>query len=72
MSLAENLTRVQAEHGETNYRLAKEIGVHPTSIQNWKSGVCKPHPRHITAIEMHYGLKKGELLASWTGKEERK
>lgn len=58
---AENLDRLQAERGETNYRLAKEIGVHQTSVQNWKSGI-KPHPKHIKLIAAHYGVSVDELL----------
>lgn len=61
MTLAETLTRVQAEHGETNYRLAKEIGVTQTSIKNWKTGERMPHPKHRRLIERHYGLEEGTL-----------
>lgn len=61
IGLAENLTRIQAEHGETNYRLAKEIGVCQTSIKNWKTGERKPHPRNVVLLEKHYKLKSGTL-----------
>lgn len=61
ISFAENLTRVQAEHKETNYRLAKEIGVCQTSIKNWKEGTHLPHPKHRRLIEQHYGLRQGGL-----------
>lgn len=57
----ENLARLQAERGETNYRLAKEIGVHQTSVQNWKNGTM-PHPKHIKLIAAHYGVSVDELL----------
>lgn len=60
MTFAEALASIQLEHKETNYRLAKEIGVHQTSIKNWKNGM-KPHPCHIKAIEKHYHLKEGTL-----------
>lgn len=60
---AENLARLQAEHGETNYRLAKEIGVHQTSVQNWKSGI-KPHPKHVKLVAAHYGVTEAELMRS--------
>lgn len=62
MSFAENLSVLQAKHGETNYRLAKEIGVHQSSIANWKSGVT-PHPRHIRIVAEHFGVTVDELLA---------
>lgn len=60
MSLAENLARLQAEHSETSYRLAKAIGVHQTSITNWKNGI-KPHPKHAKLIADHYGVTVEEL-----------
>lgn len=62
MSFAENLSVLQAKHGETNYRLAKEIGVHQSSIANWKSGVT-PHPRHIRIVAEHFGVTVDELLS---------
>ena len=58
---AENLARLQAEHGETNYRLAKARGVHQTSCQNWKSGI-KPHAKHVKLVADHYGVTEAELM----------
>lgn len=63
MTFAEALTLVQAQHGETNYRLAKEIGVTQTSIKNWKTGERRPHPKHVKLIEKHYGMKDEELYS---------
>lgn len=68
MGLKENLVRLQAESGETNYRLAKEIGVSQTSVKNWRDGVTHPFPRHAKAIAKHYGVKVEELMG--TDKEE--
>lgn len=62
MGLPENLARLQSEHGETNYRLAKEIDVSQTSIKNWKDGVRCPHRRHQIRIAEHYGVTVDELL----------
>ena len=61
MGFGENLARLQAEHDETNYRLAKEIGVHQTSITNWKNGI-KPHPKHVKLVADHYGVSVEELM----------
>ena len=60
--LSENLARLQEKNGETNYRLAKEIGVHQSSIQNWKDGI-RPHPKHIKLLAEHYGVTVDELLS---------
>ena len=62
MSFPENLARLQAEHGETNYRLAKEIDVSQTSIKNWKDGARHPHPRQIKKLAKHYGVTVDELF----------
>ena len=61
MSFSENLAKIQAEHGETNYRLAKSIGVHQSSVANWHSGVL-PHPKHIKLLADHFGVTVDELL----------
>jgi len=57
VSLPENLARLQAERGETNYRLAKEIDVSQTSIKNWKDGARRPHPRQIKKLANHFGAR---------------
>lgn len=62
LSFPENLARLQAERGETNYRLAKEIDVSQTSIKNWKESVCRPHPRQIKKLAKHYGVTVDALL----------
>lgn len=61
--LAENLARLQAERGETNYRLAKDLGVHQSSIANWKDGKIEPHPKNIWLLAEHFGVTVDELLS---------
>lgn len=61
MGFSENLSRLQAERGESNYRLAKDVGVHQTSIKNWKTGTI-PQQRHMNAIAKHYGVTVEELV----------
>lgn len=60
--LSENIARLQEECGETNYRLAKELGVHQTTIQNWKNGI-KPHPIYLKLLAEHYGTTVENLLS---------
>ena len=62
MGFPENLARLQAERGETNYRLAMDVGVHLTSIKNWKCGTSKPQYRHLSAIAEHFGISVADLL----------
>ena len=64
LSFPENLARLKAERGETNYRLAKEIDVSQTSIKNWKESVCHPHPRQVKKLAKHYGVTVDALLKS--------
>ena len=64
LSFPENLARLQAERGETNYRLAKEIDVSQTSIKNWKESVCRPHPRQVKKLAKHFGVTVDALLKS--------
>lgn len=61
MSVASNICRLQAERGETNYRLAKEIGVKQTSVQNWRTGKTKPLKVYQEKIAEHFGVTVEEL-----------
>lgn len=62
MGFSENLARMQAEKGETNYRLAKELKVHQTSVKNWKEGTT-PHPLYLDKLAEHFGVTVDELLS---------
>ena len=64
LSFSENLSRLQIQHGETNYRLAKSIGASQTSVQNWKDGKNVPHKLYLDALAKHYGVTVDELLSS--------
>lgn len=61
MALAENISRIQLSRRETDYRIAKEIGVTQTSVKNWKSGIM-PHPKHLRRLAEHFGVTTEELL----------
>ena len=62
MGFAENLIRLQSEHGESGYRLAKELDVSQQSIANWRKGVCIPHPKMREKIAKHYKITVDELI----------
>lgn len=55
------MDQMQKERGESNYRLAKELGVHQTTIANWKSGTT-PHPKHMKLLAEHFGVTLDELV----------
>lgn len=61
MGFSQNLANLQAERGETNYRLAKSLKVHQTTIKNWKNGTM-PHPLYLDKLAEHYGVAVDYLL----------
>lgn len=60
MSFSENLVRLQFENNETNYRLAKTLGVHATTVQNWRKG-RRPLLEHAAKVAEHYGKTIEEI-----------
>lgn len=61
LNFSERLTKLMAEKRESNYRLAKELGVHQTTIANWKSGVT-PQLAHAGKLADHFGISIDDLL----------
>ena len=61
MSFSERLSKMMEERHETNYRLAKELGVHQTTVANWKAGV-KPQLAHLGLIASHFACTVDDLL----------
>ena len=60
MDIAEKLSLLMKEKGETNYRLAKELGVSQSTIANWLSGT-KPSRLAEKAIAEHFGCTVEDL-----------
>ena len=56
MKFCETLAALMKEKGETNYRLAKEIGVSQTTVANWLSGKNEPIPSIRKLLDLHFGL----------------
>lgn len=65
MNFAERLQKLQVEHGESNYRLAKTLSVHPSTVQSWKSG-AQPRIEHLRKLSNHYGVSMDELISEKT------
>lgn len=61
MKFSDRLSKMMDERLETNYRLAKELGVHQTTVANWKRGV-KPQLAHRGLLADHFGCTVDELL----------
>ena len=62
MSLAENIVRLQKERGESNYRLAKCVGVTITSVQNWRTGKTRPMNVYLEKLAEHFGCSVEDLI----------
>lgn len=60
MSFAQKLIDLQGQRCESNYRLAKEIGVSQTTVANWREGK-KPLNVYLEKIAEHYGVTVEEL-----------
>lgn len=61
MSFPELLEKMMNERHETNYKLAKEIGVHQSTVANWKKGMT-PQLEHRALLANHFGCTVDELL----------
>lgn len=61
MPFSENLVSLQAEKGLTNYRLAKDIGVHCSTVQNWRDG-RKPLLEHAHKVATYFGKTVDEMM----------
>lgn len=42
------------ERGETNYALAKAIGVSQSTVANWVSGATEPMRVYVEVLNRHY------------------
>ncbi len=58
----DKLRQMQDARYETNYALAKSIGVHQTTIKNWKDGKTIPQLEHLGLLAAHFGCTVDELL----------
>lgn len=58
---SENLVKLQKERGVTNYRLSKEIGVHCTTVRNWRAGK-RPLLEHAHAVAAYFGKTVDEMM----------
>ena len=61
MAISENICKLQDQRGESNYRLAKSIGVSQTSVASWRSGRTKPLNVYIEKLADHFGVSVEQL-----------
>lgn len=64
MEFAQNLKSVMESKSITMYRLAKELGIHQTTIKNWLEGKGEPRISEVHAIAAALNVDFYSL-ASW-------
>lgn len=62
MEFAQNLRKIMNEKGISNYRLAKMLDVHPTTIKNWLESKTEPKFEMIDKIAKALDVPIEELL----------
>ena len=62
MGFTDNLSNIMAKRNVTAYRLAKEVGVHQTTIKNWLDGESEPKIAALEKIVAFFGITYDELL----------
>ena len=66
LSFSKALSDLMADRHITNYRLAKDIGVHQSTVKNWLDGK-KPSLMHAYKICDYFGVSMDELVAERSG-----
>lgn len=61
MSFSLNLCELMNRNGVSSYRLAKKIGVHVSTVSNWKNGIA-PKVDHLKLVADFFGVTVDELL----------
>lgn len=59
----DKLVELQSQRSINNHRLSKAIGVHPSTIQNWREGRT-PLMHHLVALCKYFDVPMDELLKS--------
>lgn len=61
MGFSINLCDLMESKGVSSYKLAKEIGVHTSTVSNWKDGIM-PKVEHLRLVSDYFGVTVDELL----------
>lgn len=62
MSYATNLCELMQKRGVSSYKLAKKIGVHVSTVTNWKEG-NSPKIEHLKKVADYFGVTVDDLLS---------
>lgn len=61
MSFSENLGVLMEKRGISSCKLARDLGVHATTIANWKVGKS-PTAQHLIHVADYFNVSIDELL----------
>ena len=61
MSFSNNLQKLQKKNRVTNYRLAKEVVVHATTVKNWIDGKI-PRFDHVSKVAKYFDTTIEDLM----------
>ena len=61
MAFAKNISSLLVKNNISSCKLAKEIGVHTTTVTNWKKGK-KPTVEHLVLVANYFGCSIDELI----------
>lgn len=62
MSYSTNLCDLMQKNGVSSYKLAREIGVHTSTVSNWRDGTI-PKIEHLKLVSDYFGVTVDYLLA---------
>jgi transcriptional regulator with XRE-family HTH domain len=69
VGFAQNLCDLMRKRGVGSYKLAKDIGVHTSTVSNWRDGT-EPKLEHLTRLAKYFGVPIEELLAPDGAKQD--
>ena len=63
MSFAQRLSELMASRTLTNYQLAKDLDIHPTTVANWLAGKA-PRKKTLALLAEYFGVSTDYLLGN--------
>ena len=63
MSFAHRLSELMASRTLTNYQLAKDLDIHPTTVANWLAGKA-PRKKTLALLAEYFGVSTDYLLGN--------
>lgn len=63
MEFAQLLSKLMNERALTNYQLAKDLDIHPTTVANWLDGKT-PRKKTLAVLSDYFGVSVDYLLGN--------